>query len=255
MHQGLSRSAALLAAVMAMSLVNLGEFKQSRLWWRAARQTADASRDPAVRTWVRGHDAMHALYDHRPLRAALARAGEALAIGGATAYSGCGEALGAQAQTLALLGRAEEARTAVDQLADLFERLPNDVTKDHGTIYGYPQTRMWHSTSYVHTHLGNTAAARAAQDNALTLYPIGRVRARAQVQLHTARCLVLDGHLDDGVHHASAVIDAVPLQHRTAMVLGMGHKVYDAVPTSERTRPTVAGLREMLALPAGTGAK
>jgi transcriptional regulator with XRE-family HTH domain len=134
MHKGLSRSAALLAAVMAMSLVNVGEFQQSRLWWRAARQTADASRDPAVRIWVRGHDAMHALYDHRPLRAALARAGEALAIGGTTAYSGSGEALGAQAQTLALFGRADEARTAVNQLADLYERLPGDVTQDQGTI-------------------------------------------------------------------------------------------------------------------------
>jgi transcriptional regulator with XRE-family HTH domain len=254
-HKGLSRSAALLAAVMAMSLVNVGEFQQSRLWWRAARQTADASRDPAVRIWVRGHDAMHALYDHRPLRAALARAGEALAIGGTTAYSGSGEALGAQAQTLALFGRADEARTAVNQLADLYERLPGDVTQDQGTIYGYPETRMWHSTSYVHTYLGDTAPARAAQESALALYPIGRVRARAQVQLHTARCLVLDGHLDDGANHALAVIDAVPPEHRTAMVLGVGHKVYNAVPSSERTRPPVAGLREILALPAGTAAQ
>ena len=255
----LSRSAALLAAVMAMSQVNLGEFPQSWLWWRAARRMADSSGDPAVRTLVIAHDATHALYDRRPLSAALARAGEALAIGGTIAYAGTGEALGAQAQTLAIIGRTDEARSAVTQLTDLFGRLPSEATQESTTIFTYPETRLWHCASYVHTHLADTperderareiATARTAQAEALALYPIPRLRSRAQVELHAARCLVLDGDFDDGANHAQAVIGAVPVQHRTAMVLGMAEKVFYAIPTPERVRPAVAGLREMLALP------
>jgi len=251
-HRDLSRVSGLLSGLMAMSLVNLGQFQPARRWWRAARRAADASTDPAVRTWVRGHDAMHALYDRRPLATALTRAEEALAIGGSTACPGAAEALGARAQAYALLGRADEARDAVNQLADLYGQLPASAAQDLGTIFDYPQHRLWHSTSYVHTHLGDTDAARRAQAHALTLYPATFPRARAQMQLHAARCMIIDGYLDDGATHALAAIGAVPVVHRTALVLDMGRKVLDQVPVPERERSAVAGLQEMLALPAGT---
>lgn len=260
-HQDLSRVSGLLAGVMAMSLTNLGQFQPARRWWRAARKAADASGDPHVRSWVYGHDATHGLYDRRPLAAALARANEAIAAGEGAGCPGTAEALGARAQTLALLGRADEATAAVRQLADMFEHLPDRTTEDLATIYGYPQHRMWHTTSYVHTHLSDTpdrnkrtrelAAARTAQDHALGLYPPTWRRARAQVELHAARCLVHDRQLDDGAYHAQKVIDVLPAEHRTAMVLGMAQKVIDVVPAQERRRTSVVGLRERLTLRAG----
>ncbi|MDG4833976.1 helix-turn-helix transcriptional regulator [Solwaraspora sp. WMMD1047] len=250
-YRGLSRVSGLLAGVMAMSLVNLGQFQPARRWWRAARHAADASTDPVVRTWIRGHDATHALYDRRPLTIALTRADEALVIGGSAAYPGVTEALSARAQAYALLGRADEARDAVNHLADLYGQLPASATQDLGTAFGYPQHRLWHTTSYVGTHLGDTDTARQAQEHALTLYPASSRRSRAQVQLHAARCMVIDGYLDEGASHAQTVIDAVPVAHRTAMVLDMGRKVLDQVPVVERERSALAELREMLALPAG----
>jgi transcriptional regulator with XRE-family HTH domain len=254
-HRELSRVAGLLSAIMAMSWVNLGQFQPARRWWWAARKAADASTDPAVRVWVRAHDAVHGLYDQRPLRSALARADDALAISGTAVYPGTAEALGGRAQALALLGRDEDARTAVRALADVFEQLPTDTVGDTGTMYGWPEQRLWHTTSYVFTHLSDTTEAGAAQQRALALYPTTSPRSRAQVELHAARCLVLDGDFDDGADRATAVIDALPTPHRTALVLGMGSRVFDAVPPAERGRSAVTDLGAMLALPAGPVAR
>jgi transcriptional regulator with XRE-family HTH domain len=251
----LSRVSAQLAAIMAMSLTNLGQFQPARRWWHAARRAADASTDAAIRVWVRGHDATHALYDHRPLDAALLRADEAIAISAESAYAGTGEAVAAKGQALALLGRADEARDTISMLPAIFEQLPPAAAADQHTIYGWPEQRLWHGASYVYTHLGtrekgDSQLAAEAQKNALHLYATASPRSRAQIQLHTATCLVRDGHIDEGANHAQTTLEALPHTHRTAMVLGVAAKVLEAVPSGEHRRPPVRALEELISAPA-----
>ncbi len=54
--QDLRRCGALLAALMAMTVANLGRLHEGRRWWRTARSLADRSQDPAARAWVRGRE-------------------------------------------------------------------------------------------------------------------------------------------------------------------------------------------------------
>lgn len=243
----LSRVGARLAAVMAMSLAKTGQFQPARRWWRTCRTAADTCGDPAIRVWVRGQEAVHALYDRRPTRmTAVERADEALAISGGRTYPGTAEALGARAQACALAGDGTRARAYTNHLIDVFGRLPDAVTADTGSIYQWPQRRLWHTASYVHSHLGRTDDALRAQEQALALMHDWTPAARAQVHLHTAMCLIRDDDLDDGAHRARQAITELPPSRRNALVLRLGHAVLDAVPEGERHRPSVTGLREVI---------
>ncbi|MFI9530997.1 helix-turn-helix domain-containing protein [Micromonospora rosaria] len=243
----LSRVGAQLAAVMAMSLAKTGQFQTARRWWRTCRTAADTCGDPAIRVWVRGQAAVHALYDPSSSRTiAVKRADEALAISGGRAYPGTAEALCASAQACALVGDATRAQIYTNTLTDVFGKLTGGVTADTGSIYQWPQRRLWHALSYVYSHLGQTKGALRAQQQALALMPGWAPAARAQVHLHTAMCLIRDGHLDDGASHAEQAITALPQSRRTALVVRLGHVVLDAVPEQQRRRSSVAGLREIL---------
>ncbi|WP_194822203.1 helix-turn-helix domain-containing protein [Micromonospora sp. S-DT3-3-22] len=242
----LSRAGARLAGIMAMSLVKTGQFQAARRWWRTSRAAADASGDPAVRVWVRSQDAVHALYQHRSTRAAMDRAGEAVAISGGRAYPGTAEALGACAQASALAGDVAGAQGYIDLLTDVFDNLPDSVTVDTGNIYHWPQRRLWHTASYVHSHLGRSLDAQRAQEQALSSIPDWAPAARAQVHLHSAMCLIRDGHLDDGANHARQAITVLPESRRTTLVVHLARAALDAVPHSEQRRPAVTDLRELI---------
>ncbi|GAA4725927.1 hypothetical protein [Phytohabitans rumicis] len=245
-RQELSRVSAQLAGLMAMSLTNLGQLRAARRWWRTARQAADASEDPLTRVWIRGEQAIRALYSHRSPQAAIDLADEALAISG-TYYRG--KALAGKAQALAAMGRADEAKTVIRMIEPALEQMPASVVDDQVTVYGWPEHCLRHAESYVYSHIGDSDEARRAQRQALALYPPTEQRARALVQLHQAMCLIADGHLDDGSLHAQHTIGALPTSQRTALVMQVGHRVLNTVPAGERDRSSVTGLYEMLALP------
>lgn len=243
----LSRVAAQLAAVMAMSLVNLGNTRAANRWWRTARYAADAAGDASIRVWTRGEEGVRALYAHHGLSRAVDLADEALAIGGTT-YAA--QALAAKAQALALLGRADDARATVEMIEPIFTKTPATVTGDEASVYGWPQSCLRHAESFVYSHLGLADEASRAQQQALALYPTGETRSRALVHLHEALCQ-MDFDIDAGSHHAAHAISSLPVAQRTTMILHIGHRIVMAVPERERARPSVAGLREALAVPQG----
>jgi len=129
----------------------------------------------------------------------------------------------------------------------VFDRLPDAVTADARSIYQWPQQCLWHTLSYVHSHLGHTREAQQAQEQTLALTPEWEPAARAQVHLHTAMCLIRDGHLDDGANHARQAISALPESRRTTFVVHLARTALDTVPDGEQHRPAVADLREVIA--------
>jgi len=253
-HQELSRVCGQLCAVMAMSLTNLGQPLPARRWWRAAETAADTSGDTSTQVWVRAQSAIHALYGRRTVGTALRRAEHVISISGKTVSPGTAEAAAARAQALAMLGRADDAKAAVTSLAQTFEQLPDTLTNDDGIMWSWPQRRLWHSASFVYTYLGDTRQAYRAQEQALALTPAAAPRARAQVQLHHAVCLVHDGNIDDGANHATSVIQQLPAQQRTALVLDLGRHLLDVTPTDTRSRSSLRDLDELITTSTTTAA-
>jgi hypothetical protein len=251
-RRGLQRVIAQLAAYTAQSAGNLGDPREAVRWWRAARQAADASDNADVRVWVRGREVIRGLYEHRPLDTMLALADEALAITTQPGM-GTGSVLCGRAQALAMLGRANEARQALNDLYDLVDRLPARVTSDVDSMYGWPEYRTRHTESFVWTHIGDIGRAAVAQELALPMYPAGMARERAQVQLHRALGLIRTGDPAAGAADACAALEGLPSGQRIEVVLEVARWAAAAVPARGHRYSEVGQLREMLALPSGPG--
>ena len=240
----LARTAGQLGVVQAMTLAGLGQLRAARRWWQTARSAADLSGDTQTRVWVRSWEAVNGLYERRPLPSVLALIDEALAIS-TRPSAGVAGALAGRAQAYALLGDTEQSKAALRKLAATNERMPAAVVADDQSMSGWPEYRMRHTESYVHSHLGETATAYDAQDRADLLYPPELAREHAQVELHRARCLVLDGHIGDGLGHALRTLVELPEQFHNQSVYEIGGHVLSAVPPSERGRTAVGDLRAL----------
>ncbi|WP_051580563.1 helix-turn-helix domain-containing protein [Pseudonocardia acaciae] len=244
---GYCRVASQLAVITARTWSSLDEYQKAWRWWRTARVLADASGDQAARVMCRGEEVVMGLYEHRPISVLLDVAAEAVEIGGDTATRGAVGLWAGIAQANATIGRTGDAVHALERLERLTEALPSSVTDASDSVHGWPEYRTRHAQSYVHTQLGDTAAAGVAQDQALALYRDSLPASRAQVELHRARCLVLDRDPRGGLARAAEVLAALPDGFRNdAVVLSVARKVLDAVPLAMRTHGEALALSEAL---------
>ncbi|MBN1171071.1 MAG: helix-turn-helix transcriptional regulator [Micromonosporaceae bacterium] len=248
-HRDLRHAAAQLSVVMAMTFASLGQTRTARRWWRTARRAADQANDPEIQAWTRKWEVVNGLYERRPISELLALADESLAIAGTRTGSGTTGTLAGKAQALSTLRDADSARATLRQLATACERLPSSVVDDDCSMFGWPEYRLRYTESYVYTNLGDTTAAYAAQERALALYPPELARERAQLQLHRARCLVIDGHLDDGLAYGTQILDNLDATYHNELLYEMGRAIITAVPAAERRRPTLADFRHRLRSP------
>jgi transcriptional regulator with XRE-family HTH domain len=237
----LSSVGAQLSVIMAMGLASLGQTRQARRWWSTARGAADFADDAPIRMWARDWEAVNGLYERRPTRSVIALADEGLAISSVVCAGRAG-LLAASAQARSTLGDADGAVSALRELETLTRAMPSDVQADIDSMHGWPDVRLHHTKSYVHTHLGDTTEAYAAQDAAFALYPPELARERAQVQMHRATCMVIDGEVTSGIDYAHQALDDLPLELHNALLFQVARKVVDAVPPSGRERPDVLEL-------------
>jgi hypothetical protein len=249
----LHRAIGLLAAFMAHTAGNVGDLRGSLRWWRTAREYADASRDAETQVWVRGREVVRGLYERRPLPDMLELADEAASIAASPGVGTC-EVAGGRAQALAVLGRASEARDALAEVHDAFERLPAHVVGDMATTWSWSEPNLRHTESFVYTHIGDDRRAEEAHDQALRLYPEHRTRARTQIQLHRALRMTRAGDVTGGAAHARELLEALPAEHRIEAIREVARSVVAAAPAAQRHQPPVAELREMLSLPSTSSA-
>jgi tetratricopeptide (TPR) repeat protein len=234
-------------SISAMAWASAGEDRQACRWWRTARRVADGSGDTEVRAWVRGWEVANGLYEGRPVPTILDRAAEAVSIAEDLSCAGMAGLYAGLAQTLAVAGRTGEALQALEQVADVTDRLPAHVVAAEDSMFGWPEVRLRHTESYVYTWLGDTSRAYAAQDRALRLYPEHLARERAAMLLHRAACMIRDGDVGGGLAYAAQVLDDLPMEHRTELVHAIGRAVMPMVPAQERGRPGAVELSARLA--------
>ncbi|MCW3045148.1 MAG: helix-turn-helix domain protein [Actinobacteria bacterium] len=241
-----------LSALMAIALFDNGDPEGARRYWRTAVRAADESGDATLRSHVRAKRAVYALYEPPSALPALMLSEEAIAAGKGGSHAGVASGHAIRAQALALLGRHDEARSALGDLDEVFARLPDSTVADCTSEWGWSEQRLRHVQSWVHSHAGRLDEAVAAQDAALALYPASAFRGPAQVQLHRAMCVVAAGDPSEGARYTVRTLQALPQHcrdntviHRTAVL------VLGAIPERARTLPAVAEARELLALPPG----
>ncbi|MCP2328950.1 hypothetical protein HDA40_007457 [Hamadaea flava] len=243
-RRGLLRSAGYLAGITAYAWSNLGVRRQARRWWQTALDAVDQSEDPPAQAWVRSWAAANGPYIGRRPGEGLSLARERL--GQHTAPDGASCALlSALAHAQADVGDPAAA-TTVRRLVELSEQIPSVVADDRESLFGWPEARLRYAESHVYTALGDTAAAYAAQAHALRLYGTEMPRDQARIQLHRARCLVIDGDIREGVACATGVLDGTDATVRFESVNITAKAVLAAVPPRARKLAAVTALHDRL---------
>jgi tetratricopeptide (TPR) repeat protein len=238
----LLQAAGRLSVIVALGLVASGQPLLARRWWSTADRLADESGDPDTQVLTRAWNVVNGCYDGRPLAQAIALSDRALPLAGDRPTAATCGLLAGRAQALALAGRHTEATAAVEQLADITARLPATLTSEVESLWGWPEHRLRHTESYVHTYTGALAEAEAAQDRALELYPASQVRLRTQVQLHRASCLIQAGHVADGLRYAADLIDGLPSEQHNEVFYAVARQVAAVVPSTEHRQPVYGEL-------------
>lgn len=244
---GLHDAGARLAGLVAMACTDLGHQREARHTWRMARRLAAGSQSIDCAMWVRGQEVTIGLYSGRPLPALLALADEGLRIGDRAPVGGYAELLGARAQTLTRLGRADEALAALEPLRATVDALPESVTCAADSIYGFPPHRLRHAESFVRATAGGSALAHQAHDAAIAAVPQDRLISRCQIELHRSARLVRDGLVRDGVAHAHAQVATLPGDKRGRFVLALVDTVVASVPSALSQMDDVHALRDLAA--------
>ena len=242
----LRRAGALLAALMAMTVANLGQMRHAERWWRSARSIAQQSDDIETVTWVRGREAVRAIYEQRPLGLILRLIAEAESHAHNAPARALPELISGKAQALALAGRADDATAALQQLADIYAALPSDATADRDTIFAWADDRVRFTESFVYSQLGQVEQAAVAQAQALAAYPASYRRGPAQIELQRALCLVQSNDITSGMRHAQNVMMGLSPAEYIRPIFDLGRRVLDAVPIAQHPHAAVSELRDCM---------
>lgn len=249
---GLLHCGAQLATLVAIAMTNLGDSRGARRWWRSAARAADESGNHYAAALVRGRQAVFSLYEARPAASILSTAEEAIVVASGKPCAGVASGYAAKAQVLAQLGQRDEAVTALHDLTDVFELLPEQVREDRSSQWGWGLQRLHHVTSHVHTFAGDLEKAARAQDAALRLYPPGNYQGRSQIELHRAGCLVRAGDVSEGVNHLLTTMRALPRQQRNdGLLRRTAVSTLSLAPPGATGHPAMMEARELLALTPG----
>jgi transcriptional regulator with XRE-family HTH domain len=249
-QRALSAVGAMLSAITAQTVGNLGNLRESRRWWRTARNAADESQDPYTMLLVRGKEIVRAGYEHRPLTSILQLIDELEArITSKSPASAMPGSLSGKAQTLAMIGpsAANEAEHTLNRLRAASEALPASFGQVR-SIYSWGEENLRYTESLTYTYLGKYREAGQAQTQALSLYPADDLRSPAQIELQRALCLVGSGDVQSGVSHAQGIITSVPAMHRIRPVADLGRRVLRAIPAQQQDNPAVREYDECLSV-------
>ncbi len=144
----------------------------------------------------------------------------------------------------ATIYHADAARSALNDLFGVFERLPHSVTSDRLSDQGFSEGMLRFGEAYVHTLNGDTADANRAIEAALPFYPPKRVYGIANLRSMQALNLVHDRDVTQGLNHALTNGAGLPYTQARRLISG---QILKALPEKARALPAAQELRALTA--------
>jgi tetratricopeptide (TPR) repeat protein len=274
----LCRLAGQLAGLAGILLLDLGDQRLARSFFRTARAAADETGDRRLRAWVAVREALVPLYYGDPAEAAgLATAAAGLAgrrpcVAGVMApviearaqarlarragQSGSGQGGSGQGGSgQGGRGRREEldrARAALDRALSGLTDLPAHETGD--TAFGYTERQYFFHAGDALAVLGDHQEAQRAFGQALARYPAAEVTDRALVTLGQAQCLTGAGEPEQALATGRDALLGLPAGQRPEIVLQAARALGAATAARAPGLPVLAEYARALAGAAGSGA-
>ena len=249
----LCRLAAQLAGLAGMIMIDVGDARLARSFFRTARNAADETADRRLRAWVTVREALVPLYYGDPAEAAvLARAASDLA--------------GRNPCVAGVMAPVVEARSAARQLSARPEQLPHRAQLRVTSLLGRAHEELCRlpaadraDTAFGYTerqflfHEGDTLIAmrqhqraRKALDRALQLYAPAEMLDRSLVTLGMARCLLEADEPEEALRLSATTLAGLPREHRAEIVVHTARSLGESVAGRHGNGPAVREYREAL---------
>ena len=245
----LCRLAAQLASLTGMTMIDIGDQRMARSFFRTARTAADETGDRALRAWVAVREALIPLYYGDPREAiSLARTGADLAgrsqcVAGVMAPVAEARALG----RLAAQGKSgvlTRARASLDRAEDGLDALPAGQRAD--TAFGYTERQFLFHKGDALVSLGDHAGAEAAFGQSLRLYSPTEFLDRSLVMLGQARCKLEADEPEEALRVSRSTLLDLPREHRAEIVVHAARALGETVAARHGNVPAVREYREAL---------
>ncbi|MEV5574022.1 XRE family transcriptional regulator [Spirillospora sp. NPDC052269] len=252
LQERLLRIAAQLSGLSGLIMINLGDHRLARSFFRTARTAADETGDRKLRAWVTVREALVPMYYGDPREALhLARKAQDLAGRDPSVAAAMAPAVEARALgQLALRGRgdaAPSARRALLRGRSVFDQLSKEHTGD--LVFGFTERQMTFYEGDTYTNLGDHKGGEESLSKALTLYaPTDRVDLTL-VRLDRASCKLHAGQPDAALDAAREAIMDLPSEHRSDILVHRARQVGAAVGAKHPGLPSLNEFYESLSGP------
>jgi transcriptional regulator with XRE-family HTH domain len=248
----LCRLAGRLAGLIGMIMINAGDQRLARSFFRTARTAADDTGDRHLRAWVAVREALVPLYYGDPAEASvLARAGADLAGRTPCAAGVMASVLEARALAWAAARREDaggavlrKARSLLMPAHEALARLPAAERGD--TAFGYTQRQLLFHEGDTLVMLGDHQGAEKSFTWSLELYAPDEILDRSLISLGLARCRLEADEPEEALRLGLGTLLAVSPEYRSEIMMRTARSLADTVAVRHGEQRAVREYREAL---------
>lgn len=249
----LCRLAGQLAGLAGMIMINAGDPRLARSFFRTGRAAADETGDRGLRAWMAAREALVPLYYGDPAEAStLARTAAGLA--GRHPCAAAAMAPAVEARALAwVMAQREDPRTGpalrrvtslLGQAQEQLDRLP--AAERSGTAFGYTERQLLFHEGDTRVMLADHRGAEQAFSCSLGHYPAAEVLDRSLIGFGLARCRLAADEPAEALRMSRDTLLAIPPERRSAIMLHAARSVGEAVAARHGQGRAVREYREAL---------
>jgi transcriptional regulator with XRE-family HTH domain len=249
----LCRLAGQLAGLAGMLMIDIGQQRVARSFFRTARTAADETGDRHLRAWVAVREALVPLYYGDPSEAcALARAGAGLAGRNVCVAAAMAPVLEARALARVAARRGGPAKlqglrrvsALLDQAHDALGRL--SVPERADTAFGYTERQLLFHEGDTLVTVGHSQGAERAFTRALRLYSSDEILDRSLATLGLAQCRLEADEPEEALRLSRDTLLAVPREHRSEIMVRAARSLGESVAGRHGEFSAVREYREAL---------
>ncbi|MFG1701443.1 XRE family transcriptional regulator [Nonomuraea sp. NPDC049309] len=223
LQERLCRMAAQLAGLSGMILINLGDHRLARSFFRTGRTAADETGDRALRAWICARESLVPLY-FGDAREALNLAKKSRDMAGSMPCPAQAMAPVVEARALAALAAGDgnkkeivdQAKRALARARNAFAHMRAEDRED--VAFGYTEKQLYFYQGDVLTKLGQTIEAEVVLDQALTKYE-DHILDQTLIRLDQAQCKLIDGELAEAVAIGTRALSLVGDEYFTDLIV------------------------------------
>ncbi|GAA3441266.1 XRE family transcriptional regulator [Planomonospora venezuelensis] len=249
LQERLCRMAAQLAGLSGMIMVNLGDHRMARSFFRTGRTAADETGDRALRAWVTAREALVPLYYGDP-REALNLAKKSRDMAGQTPCAAQAMAPVVEARAIAMISGAgkkdavDQAKRALSRARAAFSQMP--VVDQEDLAFGYTERQLYFHQGDALVRLGQAMEADLILEQALTKYSPSDWLDPALIRFDRAKCKVIEGDLAEALTMAKEAIAGLDEGCRPDIVVQRAMEVAKLVELKDPAHPDLKEYREAL---------